>query len=244
MIHVTPSPSLPVSVERQQQIIDAINSRLAKNPRQGFCFMGAPGTGKTYLMKAIRNSLRERIVGNQTGPLRSELVAPPICTLAAWQENNVNAVNSRPTNGALDAISADHISKAAQYNVLYSKGLGLDKPYPLQSFHFFIDEFDSQPTVSAFSASKLQTLVNACYENAPRICPGSDQQFMQLVVAMNKSWAEFEAAYGTHVARRIAEMCVRIDFNRVLVIEPKPELPGLAPNDAIDDLIAKEMFEK
>ena len=239
MIRVTPSPSLPISVGRQRQIIDAINSRLATKPRQGFCFMGAPGTGKTYLMKAILNTVHDRIA--DLGNLKLTPVVPPICTLASWQENNVNRATHRPTNRALDSISADQINRVSQSNELYSRGLGLEKPYPVQSLHFFIDEFDSQPTVSEFSASKLQTFVNACYENAPRLCPGNDQEFVQLVVAMNKSWAEFEAAYGTHVARRIAEMCVRIDFDRVAVIEPQPEVRGLVPNDAIDNLL-KESF--
>ena len=55
--------------------------------------------------------------------------------------------------------------------------------------------------------------------------------FVELVISMNKSWSEFEDAYGIHVARRIAEMCVRIDFDKTTVTEPlaDPNMP-----DAID----------
>ena len=45
---------------------------------------------------------------------------------------------------------------------------------------------------------------------------------------MNKSWIEFETAYGLHIARRIAEMCVRIDFDKTAITEPLPDrnMPG------------------
>jgi hypothetical protein len=42
------------------------------------------------------------------------------------------------------------------------------------------------------------------------------RDFVQLVVAMNKSWSELENAF-IHVARRIAEMCVPIDFDKLTV---------------------------
>jgi hypothetical protein len=110
-------------------------------------------------------------------------------------------------------------------------------PYPYTSLRFFLDEFDSQPTVSEFSASKLQTFVNACYDNAPRSRAGNETDFVQLVVAMNKSWNEFESAYGVHVARRIAEMCVRIDFDKDVVTPPASPRPAMNTPDAIDLLI-------
>jgi hypothetical protein len=105
----------------------------------------------------------------------------------------------------------------------------------------FIDEFDSMPTASQFTYANLQSLVNACYENSPRCRPGNRYSFLQLVISMNASWSEFEAAYGVHVARRIAEMCVRIDFDEEAVIVPSPEpLPAPPAHQlALDSAIAQ-----
>jgi len=155
----------------------------------------------------------------------------PTCymtTLAEWQDANLD--RARRTHSDLaDNISAKRIREIAASNARMT-----DQTRLSESLHYFIDEFDSQPTVSEFSSSKLQTFVNACYENAPRNRPGNGADFVQLVVAMNKSWAEFEAAYGIHVARRIAEMCVRIDFDQAVIRDPEPD-----PNtpDGVDHLI-------
>lgn len=115
--------------------------------------------------------------------------------------------------------------------------------YPFTTLHYFIDEFDSQPTVSEFSASKLKTFINSCYENAPRYVPGSSQSFVQLLIAMNKSWDEFTSSYGLPVARRIAEMCVRIDVDRAVVISPPAPphpAPVVVPDLAEDSWFAEE----
>jgi type I site-specific restriction endonuclease len=241
-LDVTPSAHLPISVARQAQIIDAINKTLTLHPRQGLCLMGSPGTGKTYLMQAIQRSVLKsyeprlgmvKHYDPQLGLVKYDdprmTATRPTCymtTLAEWQESNLD--RSRRVHSPLaDDISAKTIRKIAD-------NIRPNKP-PDQSLHYFIDEFDSQPTVSQFSSSKLQTFVNACYENAPRNRPGNGADFVQLVVAMNKSWAEFESAYGTHVARRIAEMCVRIDFDKAVITDPEPD-PDTP--DAIDQLVA------
>jgi energy-coupling factor transporter ATP-binding protein EcfA2 len=227
-LDVTPSPYLPISVDRQAQIIDAINAKLAIQPRQGFCFMGSPGIGKTYLMKAIRRAVEN----DDTGDRVAEVF--PLTTLAEWQENNVARARGEVTNSPLNGISAKWIRATREENArLRNAG----RPEPHYTIHYFIDEFDSQPTISAFSSSQLQTLVNACYEHAPRNRPGNEADFVQLVIAMNMSWGEFEKAVGVHVARRIAEMCVRIDFDRTTISDPVPDtnLP-----DAID-LAIEEM---
>jgi hypothetical protein len=231
-LDVTPSAHLRISLARQAQIIEAINAKLASHPRQGFCFMGSPGTGKTYLMKAIQRWVAEyyRLGMTQTRPYIYKLT-----TLAEWQEANLGRARGETISPLFDAISAKRIRKVADNNAMWSGGA---IPWLHESLHFFIDEFDSQPTVSKFSSSKLQTFVNACYDNAPRTRPGNEADFVQLVVAMNKSWAEFESAYGIHVARRIAEMCVRIDFDKAEITEPPPDrnMP-----DAID-LAIEGMF--
>lgn len=230
-IAVTPSPTLPISVDRQQQIIDAINKKLQSKTRQGFCLMGQPGVGKTYLMKAIQNAL---IAAHKPGPSR-RLITPHIFTLADWQTARVRQVRSDDAPLA-EAVSAERVKTLARENERLSEAYGLKQVHPFVTYHVFIDEFDSQPTDSAFAQSGLQSLINALYENAPRVVPGNDQDFCQLVVAMNKTWPEFEAAYGTHVARRIAEMCVRIDFDRNSgVVEPKPENPNLMP-DTLEEI--------
>jgi type IV secretory pathway ATPase VirB11/archaellum biosynthesis ATPase len=56
-VQIQPCPNLPISVERQQQIIDGINAKLAINPRQSFIFTGRPGVGKTRTMNEIRNAV-------------------------------------------------------------------------------------------------------------------------------------------------------------------------------------------
>jgi hypothetical protein len=68
---------------------------------------------------------------------------------------------------------------------------------------------------------------------------GNEADFVPLVVATNKTWPGFESAYGVHVARRIAEVCVRIDFDRAVIADPEPDenMP-----DAID--LALEGYAK
>jgi hypothetical protein len=236
MINVTPSSQLPISVERQQQIIDTINKNLAKKPNQGFCFMGPPGTGKTYLMKEIRKSAESDLPPE---PFRR--FVPPLCTLALWQEDNVKRATGGESFSTSSRISAEEIIRVAANNVTKSHRVPdlKGRVVPFESLHLFIDEFDSQPTASAFSSSKLQTFMNACYENASRSRQGNDQECVQLVIAMNKSWEDFEKTYGVHIARRIAEMCVRIDFSKGTAQQPTPELPAvMVRDDGIDELFA------
>jgi hypothetical protein len=223
-IEVTPSSRLPISIARQQQIIDAINNKLAINPRRGFCFIGAPGTGKTYLMNAIRKAIAVESA-NPSENLRSRPNILPIVTLADWQDANLDRVRGAAVSRAFGMMTSKGIRAMADNNAMFGRGVpGWNKPYPFETLHIFIDEFDSQPTASEFSSSNLQTFVNAIYENAPRICSGNDQDFCQLVVAMNKSWSEFVATYGMHIARRIEEMCIRVDFDKAAVVEPQPEI--------------------
>jgi hypothetical protein len=233
-IAVTPAAHLPISVERQQQIINGINAKLRANPRQGFCFMGRPGVGKTYIMRALQQAA---IAAHTPGPMNRRIVTPRMFTLAEWQVARVRQVRGESAPLA-DGISTERIRELARYNEQTSEAYKMTGVYPFVTYHLFVDEFDSQPTSSEYAQSGLQSLVNSLYENAPRLVPGNDQDFCQLVVAMNKSWAEFEAAYGTHVARRIAEMCVRVDFDREAVFtSPQPESRALMP-DAIDALFS------
>lgn len=256
-INVKPTDYLPISVKRQQQIIDAINEKLSENPLRGFCLMGAPGTGKTYLMKAIQGACN-----------RVQLVYPKshqhvshIYTLAEWQENNRLRVLNKATDKRLDFISTKTIREYAEHNDFGLSGHNLEEyrhlrhfynptplepsaeKAPLHTLHLFIDEFDCQPSVTEFSSSNLQTFVNGCYAHAPRINrTGQEREFVQLVVAMNKSWEEFEEAYGVHVARRIAEMCVRIDFDKSRIDGPIPERTDLQKecDDELELLIQED----
>ena len=163
-LDVTPSAHLPISVARQAQIIEAINAKLEIHPRQGFCLMGSPGTGKTYLMKAIQLWVAEYY---RLGLTRTRPTIYRITTLAEWQEANLDLVRGEQSSLA-DVISAKNIRQVEISNSMYGFGGS-----PSRSLHFLMDEFDSQPTVSDFSSSKLQTFVNACYDNAPRIRPGN-----------------------------------------------------------------------
>lgn len=231
---ITPCPRLPISVERQQQIIDGINAKLRGNPRQGFLFAGRPGTGKTYIMKALQQAV---LASYAQSAAWQRLITPKLFTLAEWQADRVRQVRGESAPFA-DAVSTERIREIARDNEQWSEAYKLNYVYPFVTFHLFVDEFDTQPTVSDFAQSGLQSLVNAIYENAPRLVPGNDQSFCQLIVGMNKSWPEFEAAYGVHVARRIAEMCIRVDFDREHgFTSPKPENPNLMP-DAMDALFA------
>ena len=167
-LDVTPSNHLPISVARQAQIIEAINAKLAINPRQGFCFMGSPGKGKTYLMRAI-----QRCVPKISEPYVEPQVIK-MTTLAEWQEANVARVRGEAVSWDLMRTSAKHIRDTAEHN----RRQGWNPAPKYSSLHFFIDEFDSQPTVSEFSSSMLQTFINACYENATRVCDGNESDFV------------------------------------------------------------------
>jgi hypothetical protein len=241
----TENPLVRVSVARQRQIIDTINRGLLANPLQGFCLMGKPGTGKTYLMKSIMRTVADRacLLHHPMGDLKSDPCVARLTTLADWQEDNL--ARSRSGRGdEKEPISSTTIRAIAAENARRSRFYFDDPRYvfPFTIAHYFLDEFDSQPTVSEFSTSKLQTFINSCYDNALRIGTGNSQAFVQLVIAMNKSWDEFTSSYGLHVARRIAEMCKRIDFDRGVVTEPAapPPAPAVTPDLAEDKWFAEE----
>jgi hypothetical protein len=240
MIKVIPteSPSVRVSVARQQEIVDTINQKLKLHPLQGFCFIGKPGTGKTFLMKALMemvDAYRLSMPGYRD--IKTKCVNAGLITLADWQEDNLARSRSGEEPGLISSkwirdVAAENMQKQAAF--VWPNAVSW--VYPFTSLHYFVDEFDSQPTVSEFSASKLKTFINSCYENAPRIGIGNSQAFVQLVIAMNKSWEEFTSSYGLHVARRIAEMCIRIDLDRGVVTEPSapPPPPVAVPVSAED----------
>jgi hypothetical protein len=243
MIDVRPidSPLVRVSVARQRQIIDTINRGLLANHLQGFCLMGKPGTGKTYLMKSIMRTVEDRpyLLHHPMCDLKSDPCVARLTTLADWQEDNL--ARSRSGRGdEKEPISSTTIRAIAAENARRSSGYFNDGTiFPFTTAHYFLDEFDSQPTVSEFSASKLKTFINSCYDNAPRIGIGNSQACVQLVIAMNKSWEEFTSSYGLHVARRIAEMCIRIDLDRGVVTEPTPMPP---PEVMVSDLADDSRF--
>ena len=207
MLNITPYEGLPVSVVRQQLIIDVVNKKLASNPRQSFCFIGKPGTGKTTLMKSIAEyaANQKRSGRTTTMPLVSEVV-----TLADWHTRNHAMIMDKL---APSFISSNKIREVVTNNKLW---LSAGRAEPPNSIHFFLDEIDSQPSTTDYTRANWQSFVNACYDNAARNGgrTGNATDIVQLVVAMNCPWAEFVAMYGQHVSRRIAEMCVVIDFDR------------------------------
>jgi hypothetical protein len=237
-IDVTPSAQLPVSTERQRQIIDGINAALRRHPRQGFCFIGRPGVGKTFLMKAIRDAVKARFTSNKHN--RFGFISDVI-TLSEWQSGMVLKVNGGYSRVAdrvsVEAIRAVQYTNENEWEWLRSTSTPDEfahvkaAKFAFNTVHLFFDEFDSQPTLSNFAQSNLQTLTNAIYENAPRLVPGNEQDFVQLVVAMNKSFEQFTESYGTHVARRIGEMCVTVNFNETAppIKSPVPATPGMMP---------------
>lgn len=229
-IDVQPSSNSTISIERQQQIINLINAKLAANPQQGFCFIGSPGSGKTFLMKAIRKAVLQEMA--ETNKTIDDYICPPITTLGEWQEANLDRVRGNKFAGYFDLMTAKKIKRIAELNNGWEGRR--------RTIHYFLDEFDSQPTVSEFSSSNLQIFVNAIYDNAPRIREGNEQDFVQLVISMNKSLKEFEESYGLHITRRITEMCVCIDFDRPAsvsaVIKPSAQqIASIAARKKLDE---------
>lgn len=84
-------PLVRVSVPRQQQIIDTINRTLMACPCAGFCFIGKPATGKTFLMQSIRRTVRNRtyLLNIPESKLTSQPLIARLTTLADWQEDNL-----------------------------------------------------------------------------------------------------------------------------------------------------------
>jgi energy-coupling factor transporter ATP-binding protein EcfA2 len=214
-LDIKPYDSLPVSGARQQAIIDIVNNKLAANPRQSFCFMGKPGSGKTTLMKAIQQYAASRYMSGLT---TTKPLASTVVTLAEWHERNLEAVKGE---APAPFISAKTIRKVVGENRMW---LSAGRPEPPNSLHFFLDEVDSQPTTSQFTGANWQSFINSVYDNSARNGgkTGNDTDWVQLVIAMNTTWAEFVQMYGQHVSRRIAEMCVVIDFDRESPVQTPP----------------------
>jgi Cdc6-like AAA superfamily ATPase len=215
MLNIKPYEGLPVSVARQQAIIDVVNTKLAANPRQSFCFMGKPGTGKTTIMKAIQEyaANQKRSGRTTTTPLVSEVV-----TLADWHTRNHAMIMEKL---APSFISSNKIREIATDNKLWTSAGRAEPPH---SLHFFLDEIDSQPSTTDYTRANWQSFINACYDNSARNGgrTGNATDIVQLVVAMNTTWAEFVNMYGQHVSRRIAEMCVVVDLDRESPVQASP----------------------
>jgi hypothetical protein len=227
-IDVTPYAALPIPVDRQQKIVNAINARLAIHPRHSFCFIGSPGVGKTYLMK----KLQDAALASRT-PYHKPLVSQ-IITLSEWHDANLRA--SREGRTSPGFISSGYIRQVAGENTR-SKAHG---SIFSSTLHYFIDEFDSQPTVSDFTSGNTQNFVNAAYANTYRPCGGHETDVVQLVLSMNKSWAEFVEANGKHVSRRVKEACAIIDFDNGTMNVTPPAPPQTKADKAIDALCGGE----
>lgn len=217
-IEVTPSSKLPVSITRQAQIIDGINHYLDINPRQSFMLIGSPGTGKTFTMNALRKAAKTQAPGYA--------FCGEIVTLAEWhQKNRINILSTEPSEIFESSQTIERYAlqnadrkKTNDYKCMTSdRAVNLLKLY---SLHFFLDEFDSQPSDTDFTRANFQTFLNKIYENTGRQRAGNQADFVQAVFAMNKTMAEFQAAYGQHAYRRIPEMCVVIDFDKAALTEP------------------------
>jgi len=208
-ISIIPAPHLPVSVERQQKIIDGIKAKLRQNPLQSLLLIGSPGKGKTYDMRAIQKAV---IAAYEPRYKIERCSSPSIFTLADWQEARARRVRGESAPLA-DEVSPERIEEIAAKNKWECGQLQM-RMFAFSTLHLFIDEFDMQPTKSDFATSGLESLVNTIYKYAPRKCEGNEQAFCQLVIATNLPWDKFEIAHGIHLARRIDEMCVKVDFDR------------------------------
>jgi hypothetical protein len=177
--------------------------------------MGKPGTGKTTLMKAIQvyAANQKKSGRTTTTPLASEVV-----TLADWHTRNHEMIMDKLPPSF---ISTNKIREIVTDNKLW---LSAGRKEPPHSLHFFLDEVDSQPSTTDFTRANWQSFINSVYDNSARNGgkTGNDTDWVQLVIAMNTTWAEFVQMYGQHVSRRIAEMCVVIDFDRESPVQTPP----------------------
>lgn len=239
LINVTPLSRLPISVQRQQAIIDVINQKLAANSRQSFCFVGKPGVGKTFLMKAIQQYALEQ-KGN-TKP-----VVAKVKTLAQWYDANQRVISGNIARSKdpefsyvkPDPTSVQRITDMVDANAFYSS---YGNPEPRNSIHYFIDEID-QELPSDYAKKIWSTFFNVCYDNSARNfgLGGNSTDIVQLVVAMNASLPEFGKRFGLHEYRRLVEMCAVIDFDREAPAIPPPAEYAphvIAMNKAIEDLL-------
>jgi ATPase subunit of ABC transporter with duplicated ATPase domains len=238
-IEVTPSPKLTISVERQQQILDGINRSLATNPRQSFCFTGKPGSGKTFIMKALRGATKaERTTIAFVGD---------VITLGEWHTMNHASVMGKGPDTVLE--SADSIRKLAKANEQIKRSNDFDmmsctsangvRLRRLHSLHVFLDEIDSQPSTTDFTQGNYQMFINRVYEHTGRKRAGNQSDCVQFVCAMNRTMAEFEQTSSLHVYRRILEMCVIVDFDKATITDPTA--PVVVPVNKVQEKLDKEI---
>jgi len=183
-ITLEPTTLTIVSQQRQREITERINAVLARDPMQGFLFLGPPNTGKTTWMNRIHRATLDR--QNQRPAERPNVLVHEPVTLAEWirQTREWNCGRSRRAPVAAHDVR------------------NLWKKRDCER-HLFFDEIDTQPNYSHFSLSNLQEMINAVYECRERV---------RLVAAMNKSWNEFAGSVGEHVARRIEACCIKVDL--------------------------------
>jgi hypothetical protein len=204
-------------------------------------------------MQAIRNAVKLAFERNQWRMLdlpkgdpeieilaRTQADVSEIITLSEWQREQA-AQRAPGWDGVVRRVfqpfDEDAMRLTAQYNEMMSRNLKLEYTHPLHTLHLFMDEFDSEPSDTKFARDSMAKFVNTCYRYAERVGIGNDADFLQLIVAMNKSWAEFIETYGKHIARRINEMCVTIDFDSGVKTDPLRQ--ANAP-DAVDRALAKD----
>lgn len=221
-ILVVPAAHLPISVERQQQIINTIKAALQRNPMQGFCLTGSPKKGKTYLLKAIRNSIRSGYRTITTVKGTEGCIVPDFVTLSNWLRARKNTeIGQAEGEESYIArwISPAKIHELARQNE--NNSTALFETAPLTTLHLFIDECDTQPSDTLYALDQVKSLINEIYENAPRKGDGNQQAFCQLVLTMNKTWDEFKAKYGDDIAHRVDQMCLRLNFDTPYITDCK-----------------------
>jgi ABC-type dipeptide/oligopeptide/nickel transport system ATPase component len=236
-LEINPSPKLTISVERQRQIVTGINRALELNPRQSFCLTGQPGSGKTFIMKALRDAV--------TSNASTKAFVGDVITLAEWHSiNHANVMGKGPDTvleSAQTIRKLESLNKqAARENDTRrmhagSKGVDLLKQY---SLHIFLDELDSQPSTTEFTQSNWQAFANRVYEHTGRKRTGNQSDFVQFVCAMNRSMEEFRQNTNTHTYRRVLEMCVIVDFDKATVTAPAEPVTPVAPLPADQEIDA------
>lgn len=242
-IDVTPFPKLTISVERQVQIVEGINRALAINPRQSFCLTGQPGSGKTYIMKRLRDAAQ--------CDKRTLAFVGDVITLGEWHAKNRAHVMSNEQDGMVFE-SAENIQHLAKINKQIDKSNVFDMQHctsrfgvtlrRMHSYHFYLDEFDCQPSYTDFTQGNFQMFMNRVYEHTGRKRAGNVSDYVQFVCAMNKSMDEFKNTSSLHIYRRVLEMCTVVDFDKATITAPVVAAPeqgnrvDIANNRKIDEI--------